>query len=155
MAVPNTSVETLIICGNTAMNTKKFNEQTGINQVHEIVRQSFSSNLLNSYRIQYYDTATMLFVDLEDQLRNGINPFQSNSTTGVQDVASPPSCIHLFVVNNSRVNSNNRSATGRKNYFIINTTSVISETQGYQILFDTADISSESSKSFISKHRKN
>jgi hypothetical protein len=53
MAVPNTSVETLIICGNTAMNTKKFNEQTGINQVHEIVRQSFSSNLLNSYRIQY------------------------------------------------------------------------------------------------------
>jgi hypothetical protein len=91
--------DTLLICGNQAKITRKFNEQTEIEQVCEYASQSFDTSLPTSYRIVYYDPTTMSFVNLEDQLRNGFNPFQLNSSMGVRNTTD---CIHLYVVSNSR-----------------------------------------------------
>ncbi len=135
MAIPNGSVEILITCGNTAV-IRKFNEQTNIGQVHAIVLQEFRSNLLHPYRIMYYDTTTQSFVDLEDQLRNGINPFQLNPTIGVQDAASPSENVRLYVVNRSPSNSSTGSPIGD------------------QIVFDNTSSDTETCKSFTSKRRK-
>ncbi|CAF4040392.1 unnamed protein product [Rotaria sordida] len=82
--------------------TRTFNERTNIEQVNEYVRQSFCSSLPQSYRIIYYDTTTMSLVDLEDQLRNRLNPFQSNSSIAMQNI---PMCTRLYVVNNSPISS--------------------------------------------------
>jgi len=119
MDLSNKSFDTLVICGTMTTSTKKFNGQTNIEQIREYVCHSFPSNLPQSYRIVYYDTMSMSFVDLEDQLRNEVNPFQMNPSIGVQDIDSMPSSIHLFVVQNSSIESDIRSQSGRNNYLII------------------------------------
>jgi hypothetical protein len=89
---------TLLICGNQTKITRKFNEQTTIEQVCEYVSQSFDTSLPTSYRIVYYDPTTMSFVNLEHQLQNGFNPFQLNSSMGVRNRTDR---IYLYVVSNS------------------------------------------------------
>ncbi|CAF4371771.1 unnamed protein product, partial [Rotaria magnacalcarata] len=76
--------------------TRKFNEKTLLKHVHEYVQKVFRSCLPKSYRIMYYDMSTMALVDLEDQLRNNLNPFQST----IENIAST---IQLFIVNNSKI----------------------------------------------------
>ena len=109
------SNDILITCGTMDISTRKFNEQTKIEHVRKFISESFSSISLNSYRIVYYDTSTMSFVDLEDQLRNGFNPFQSNSSTSVESTSTMPTGIRLFVVKNSSINPQ----TGRNSYSLL------------------------------------
>ena len=121
MDLPTGSVEILITCGKLAA-TKNFNEQTTIEQVHTAVHQAFHFNLSNPYRIVYYDVTAMIFVDLENQLRQGINPFQRISTNGIQDTTSPPNNIQLFVVNGSLTDFTIHSLPSRKSHLIMHTT---------------------------------
>ncbi|CAF3632958.1 unnamed protein product [Rotaria socialis] len=104
MALHNGSLETLVSCGKTTCSTRKFNEKTLLQQVHEYVQDVFRSCLPKSYRIMYYDMSTMALVDLEDQLRNNLNPFQST----IEDI---PSSIQLFIVNNSKILSSSPCQT--------------------------------------------
>jgi len=87
------------------MINKKFNEKTRIKQVNDYLRQSFHGNLPESYRIVYYDTTKMSFVNLENQLRNESNPFQTNSSDGVRSTTSTIDCIRLYVVSNTNSQS--------------------------------------------------
>jgi hypothetical protein len=86
--------DTLFICGNLSRIIRKFNGQTKIEQVYECVRQTFPESLPASYRIVYYDSKTKLFVDLGNQLKNGSNPFQMNSSNGTNG-------IHLYIVSDT------------------------------------------------------
>ena len=110
------SPDTLLTCGRITSTTKTFNEQTNIEQVREYVCDTFGSDLPNSYRIVYYDTEMMSFVDLEDKLQNGINPFQLNSSAGAQDTSSSTNSIQLFILDNLSRKSDIRSQTGRNDY---------------------------------------
>jgi hypothetical protein len=104
------SFVTLILCGRVTSTTKRFNQQTNIEQVREYVRHSFGSDLPQSYRIVCYDAELMSFVDLEEHLRNGSSLFQSNSSVGVEETTSISNSIQLFIVDN---NSDIRSRIGR------------------------------------------
>jgi hypothetical protein len=115
----NESCDTVLICGSVTLFTKRFNEQTKIDQVYEYIRQEFHSNLPRSHRVVYYDPTTMSLVNLEDQLRNGLNPFQSNSSIGVQTTTSTIDCIRLYIV------SNTDSHTGKKSSDLIEMYAII------------------------------
>ncbi|CAF1176228.1 unnamed protein product [Rotaria sp. Silwood1] len=80
------SVETLIICGSLTRSTRKFNEQTSMEEVNEYVSHEFYSSLPQSYQIVVYDTTTMSFVDLETLLRNRLNPFQTTSSIDIDNI---------------------------------------------------------------------
>jgi hypothetical protein len=118
MDLSNESFDTLITCGRMTTSMRKFNEQTTIEQIHEYVCKSFCSSRPTLYRIVYYDTTIMSCVGLEEQLRNGMNPFQMNLSVGVQNIDSMPSSIQLFVISNLSKNSDIRSQIGRNNYSI-------------------------------------
>ncbi|CAF2968803.1 unnamed protein product [Rotaria sp. Silwood2] len=97
------STETLVICGTMAKSTKKINERTNIEEVHEYVRNAFRSSLPQSYQIIVYDATTMSFVDLKTHLQNRLTQFQSNSTIGIQNIANIPLSTNLYVVNTSPI----------------------------------------------------
>ncbi len=97
----NDSCDALLICGGLTAFTKRFNQQTNIDQVNEYIHQEFDLSLPQSYRIVYYDITTMSFVNLEDQLQNGLNPFELNSSNGVQSTTSTTDCIRLYIVSNT------------------------------------------------------
>lgn len=102
MALPSERCDNLFICGDLKGTTSKFNEnETTIEQVYEYVRQSFQGSLPASYRIVYYDSKTMSFVNLKKQLQNGSNPFYMNSSNGVQSTTSTPDCIRFYIVSNT------------------------------------------------------
>lgn len=107
----NESCNTLLTCGSVTMNPT-FNDQTKVEDIRKYVCQTFHTSLPNTYQIVYYDPTKMLFVNLEDQLRNGFNPFQLNSSIGVQSTTSSTADIHLYVV------SNIHSQTGKSNNLI-------------------------------------
>jgi len=152
MDLSNESREALLICGSLTSVTKRFNEQTNIDQVNEYIRQEFDSNLPTSYRIVYYDITTMSMVNLGDQLQNGLTPFQLNSSIGVQSTTSTPNCIHLYIV------SDTHSQTGKNNDLIkiYSILFLISEIQDDQIVSDIIDneIHPELSKNFLIKYLK-
>jgi hypothetical protein len=114
MDLSNKSCDVLFICGSIRATTKQFNEQTQIEQIHEFSHKAFGTNLPKSYQIVYYDTKTMSFVNLEDQLQHELNPFQSNTSTSVESITNSPNCIHLYIVSNTRLR------TGKNQYFTKN-----------------------------------
>jgi len=145
----NKSCDTLLKCGSLSTHTKTFNRETKIEQVHDHVRQFFDSNLPNSYEIVYYDTTTMSFVNLEDQLQNGLNPFELNSSTGVESTTSPIDCIRLYVVSNAHFQS------GKNNDLMIRSKrKYTSEVQDDETVSNSTDneIQTKSGKSFIIKY---
>lgn len=103
MDLSNKSCDTLFICGSISAATKIFNEQTQIEQIYEFSHETFGTNLPKSYHIVYYDTKTMSFVNLEDQLQHDLNPFQSNTSNSVESTTNSPTCIHLYIVSNTRL----------------------------------------------------
>ncbi|CAF3839790.1 unnamed protein product, partial [Rotaria sp. Silwood1] len=110
------SVETLIICGSLTRSTRKFNEQTSMEEVNEYVSHEFYSSLPQSYQIVVYDTTTMSFVDLETLLRNRLNPFQTTSSIDIDNIESMPPCTRLYVVNQSLIHSHICSSNRNNNY---------------------------------------
>ena len=107
MASGSEAYDTLLVCGNLTGATESFNEQTKIEEVHDYVQRVFDGSLPESYRIVYYDPTTMSFVNLENQLRDGLNPFPINPSHGVQSTTSAMNCIRLYVVSKSSLHTGN------------------------------------------------
>ena len=80
MAIFKNSLETLITNGCTTIFTRELGSLTDLKQIRECLHRLFSTGLPDSYRIVYYDHNTSMFADLEDQLQQGLSPYQVSSS---------------------------------------------------------------------------
>lgn len=92
------SLSILISCGCSQKTADEFHSETTYEQIQEYVEQSFRELLPKSYRIKYYDSTCLLFVDLQEQIQNGNHPFQNQST-------NVNNCPQLFVVTDQELST--------------------------------------------------
>ncbi|UJR14563.1 hypothetical protein I4U23_001559 [Adineta vaga] len=111
MEISNSSLDTLVTYGRTTITitTRQLNDLKNSKEIRACLCRLFSMDLPNSYRIIYYNPITMTFVDLDNQLQQGISPFQMRSSVGVRDLESVSSSIHLFITKDLTINTDLQS----------------------------------------------
>lgn len=139
MDLSNKSCDILIKCGNLTGGPKKFNEQTTIEQIHKYISEEFGKNLPSSYQIVYYDTKSMSFIDLEDQLLHGSNPFQSHLSFGVESTTYSSNSIHFYIIANTSVKLGKIQLFNQINLFLFFSFLVISDIHDDQIVSNHND----------------
>lgn len=104
----------LFTCGSITKITERFDDQTSFEEILDYVRDEFVNHLPGSYRIVYYDSTRKSLIDLEDQLRDGPSPFQTNASSDVQSTTSMIDGLRLYITVNRPVQTGKFNETLEK-----------------------------------------